>query len=492
MSHQTEKISLNPRELINNVQFILFLFILFLAFVGSKLILSLDYNKIIFLFGPFVFLFFLIKNVKALIVFFILVCYVNYFIYFYNLPLFLTWYVEFYVLALLLAAAGYLIRNREKISSWNLFLFPLGTILLSHLISFYLNKQNLFQFLMASRKYYTYLILFLSIILLPVTKEFNERLIRVMMFTIFIQIPISIFQYFIFDRADFMGGLFGKNSSGPISTLGIGFGFFGYYLYKYYVNNKIFLLACIGMIIPLIVAESKFAMIILPLAYVYNFVVERKKYLKKILILLGMIPLFIIILLAFDYINSHNPAYYPYMQWTLKDPLYMIKQAARIPSGIEEPTELGAYSLPTYDRLASIPFVFNYIKENTMAFLFGFGPGEAQQDLYFQGRLVNLGINPTFLVVALLEWGIVGTGAWMLLFSYLFIINFKCLRYFHRNPTNSLWKAFCYFSNMQMFVFIFDIIYSRSFILDYHGLFFWIINGLMVWYYRNHVVERIT
>jgi len=481
-----------------NIQLLLLLLILFLAYFGAKIILSSDYsdyNKLIFFLGPFIFLFFLVKNVRALIIFFILVCYVNYFIYFYNLPLFLTWYVELYAIALLLAAAGYLIKNREKIFSWNLFMLPLGSILLVHLISFYLNRQNIFQFLMAGRKYYIYPILFLGMILMleAEDKDFNERLIRVMAFTMFIQIPISIFQYFIFERADFMGGLFGKNSSGAISTLGIGFGFFGYYLYKYYVKQKIYLLAGLGMIIPLTLAESKFAMIFLPLAYVYNFVIERKSYLKKILILLGMIPLYLMVLLAFDFINSHNPDYYPYMHWTLEDPLYMIKQAAQAPSGITAPSyEQMTVALPRFDRLASIPFALDYIKQSPLTLFFGFGPGEAQQDLYFKGKLMNLGFFPTFLVVALLEWGILGTGAWLLLFASLFVINLKCLKYFQKSPANSLWKAFCYFSNMQMFVFIFEFIYSRSFVLDYNGLFFWITNGLMVWYYQNHVAERVA
>jgi hypothetical protein len=466
--------------------------ILGLALIGSRLILASDRNTLILLWGPLIFLYFLIRNTRAIVVFFILVCYVNYFIFYYQMPVFLTWYEELFSGAMLMASLGYVVFNKEKIARLRFFWQPFALILLLHAASFILNKQNMLQFFMASRKYYIYPVIFFGMIVIQAEQVVWEKLIKVMIFTMFFQVPVSIVQFFLFERADFMGGLFGKNSSAAISTLGIGFGFFGYYLYNYYERRRLYLFAGLAMIIPLVLAESKFGMILIPFAYIFNMFIERRQYFKKFLLILGMVPLYFSLLLAFDLINSHNPSYYPYMQRTLEDPLYMIKGAARMPEGISGARfdEAQGIFLPTYDRLSSLPFAMNYIRENTTKLLFGYGPGEASKDSYSQGQLVVLGVFPTFLVIALLEWGLLGTGAWLLLFAVLLRVNLKCLKHFQGDPTPSLWKAFIYFSNMQMFIFIFDFLYSRSFLLDYQAVFFWLTNGVVFWYYQNQVVQR--
>jgi len=467
------------------IQFIIYFI---LAVICSKLIISSAYNLLIFLCGPFIFLFFLKKNINLIITFFIMVCYINYFIYWYKLPRFLTWYIEIYAIALLFSIIYFVILKRENVPDLKFFFILFSLILIIHLFSFYLNKQIVLRLLMAGRKYYIYFLIFLGIIILPGNKKLYEKLIKVIVFTVFIQIPISIFQYFIFRRADFMGGLFGKNSSGTISTLGVGFGFLGYYLYKYYKKKKIFLFSGIGMIIPLIFAESKFGMIFLPIAYIYNILIEKKYYLKKISLLLFLLPLYILSFLVFDYVNSHNPDYHPHMYRTLKDPFYLFKLSSRKSlENIDPIIRESGYALPMMSRFASIPFSFNFIKKTNRVFLLGYGPGEASQDPYLPGKLVNLGFFRTFIVISLLEWGILGTSIWFLLFFYLFIINIKCLKYFQKQTYNSLWKAFCYFSNIQMIIFLSEFVYSRSFLLEYKGIFFWITNGLIFWFYLNYI-----
>lgn len=468
-------------------KFFQILAILGIAVFGARLIIASDPNVLVFLLGPLAFFYFLVQNTRAIIVFFALVCYANYFIYVYRLPMFLTWYMELFAVAVLAASIGYLVLNREKAVRFAPYWRPFALILALHLVSFLSNKQSLYLLLMSSRQHYIFPAIFLGMVVLQPKKEFWEKLIKVMIFTMFFQIPVSIVQYFLFERADYMGGLFGKNSSGPISTLGIGFGFLGYYLYKYHEKKKLFLFFGLAMVIPLMLAESKFAMIFLPISYFYNIFIEKKRYLRKLLVLLGMVPFYLGVLLAFDLINAHNPSYYPYMKWTLEDPLYLIKSAARMPAGISAArfNEVQGVYLPSYDRLSSLSFALDYIKKNPVNFLFGFGPGEASQDLYSQGRLKYVGVFPTFLVNSVLEWGLLGSAAWLLLFALLFRVNLRCLRYIQENPSRSLWKAFLYFSNIQMFIFIFDLIYSRSFILDYQGLFFWVCNGLVVWYDQN-------
>ncbi len=451
---------------------------------------SAQYEKLVLIFGPIVFLLFFAEKLNTIIILFILVNYINYFIYLFALPRVLTWYIEIASLAIFVICISYYLRTRNT-KKLRPFLDILITIVLFHICSCILNKQSLMRFFVSSRIYYMYIIFFLAIIYLPASIITYKRLITIMIFTMFIQIPISILQDFIFIRADFKGGLFGPNSAGTISSLGVAFGFCGYYLYRYYRKNNIYLVSSIGMIIPLILSEAKFGILFLSFAYIYNFFIEKEQIMRKLIFLIIIIPGYYYLLQGFDYINSRRLEYHPYMHKTLENPLYIITRESKfIRDNVYIESSVDEFARPLMGRLASVAYSLNIIKEGALPCWLGYGPGEALKDPYLPGSLLHLGFFPNLLSILLLEWGVIGTFLWLVLFGYLMIVNIKTMLFFRKINGNSLWKAFCYFSNMQMLIFIFEFVYSRSFLLEYKALYFWISNGLIVWYYKNHIENR--
>lgn len=461
------------------------IFLIFISYFVSQLVSSGHYNTVILLLGPLIFVIFLYQGIKSIIPVFVLACYLNYFVYLFDLPEFITWYIEICAIALLIRSMYISTIKRGTLLKPYFVLFLLA--LAVHLTSFTVNNIAVTQLFISLRRYFIYYSFFLAIVVLPAKLKYYETLIVVIAFTAFIQIPVSVIQYFVFTRADFMGGLFGKNSSGTISTLGIGFAFLGYYLWRYYKRRKIFLLSGIGMIIPLVIAESKIGMLLLPIAYVYHAILtERRFSMKRLVFLAAAIPLYIGTMYFFD--NLHQRSY---MQQSLHDPLYMFKFETREMESVgDRMYEYDVDRRVKFNRVESIPLSFILINEDPQKLLLGYGPGEASKSLYMPGSLLQYGFFPTFLVVGCLEIGMAGIIVWLIVFIYLYAINIKCLVYFLKTNSNSIWKAFCFFSNIQMLVFTVEFLYSRSLLLPYKALFFWIVNGLVVWYYYNHIVSR--
>lgn len=467
------------------VSALVFVLLICMSYSISLLISSGHYNALILLLGPPIFLLFIHRGIESILPVFVLACYFNYFLYLSGAPEFSTWYVEICAIALLIKSTY--ISTIKKSTLLKPYFVLILLALAIHIISFIMNNIAITQLFISLRRYFLYYSFFLAIVVLPAKLEYYESLIVIIVFTAFIQIPISVLQYFLFERADFMGGLFGKNSSGTISTLGIGFAFLGYYLWKYYKRRKIFLLSGIGMIIPLVLAESKIGMLLLPIAYVYHLMLtERRFSMKRFAVLAAAIPLYVGTLYLFD--NLHQRSY---MGQSLRDPLYMFKfETKDIGSVSDRIYEYDVDHWVTFNRIESIPLAFILINEDRQKFLLGYGPGEASKSLYAPGSLLQYGFFPTFLVVGFLEIGVVGIIVWLMVFIYLYAINIRCLVYFLKTNASSIWKAFCFFSNIQMLVFTVEFVYSRSFLLPYKALFFWIANGLVVWYYYNHIVSR--
>jgi len=462
-----------------------FILLIVLSYSLGRSLTTRNYNVLILLCGPLLFLVFINEGIKLLSAIFILICYLNYFIYVFGLPEFLTWYIEIYAIALLIKSVY--VFTYEKNIVFKPYVMFIFFALIVHFVSYLLNDISASQLLISLRRYFVYYALFLAIVIIPSQRELYEKLIRIFVFTAIIQIPISIIQYFIFVRADYMGGLFGKNSSGTISTLGIAFAFLGYYLYKHYKRKLIFLFGGLGMIIPLVIAESKIGMLFLPLAYIYHLVLIEKKYLfRGIILLVCAMPLYVGTMHLFDTLHNRE-----YMQESIRDPLYMLKLATREFSSIEyRINETGDGQLVVFNRIESIAVAFNLIKDSPKKLLFGNGPGEGSGSIYTSGSFMRFGFFPTFLVIGLIEIGLVGMAVWFIIFVYLYVINLKSLRYFIKVKSKSIWKAFIFFSNILMLVFLLEFIYSRSILLPYKGFFFWLINGLVVMYYYKYINNR--
>jgi hypothetical protein len=435
------------------------------------------------------------KGIKSVTLLFILVCYFNYFVYKLDLPIFLSWSREFISLALFISIIYYIpykLPGREIRKLLNLIV----VIILFHIISSSINTLPIKNLINSFRVYYIYPLLFFAINILPVNEKYYHKLIKLVIFTALIQFPISIVQYLVFVRADHVGGLIG--ASGVISIIGVSFIFLGYYLYNYYRKHKIYIIASIGMFITLILAESKIGMILLPLALIYNSYIERKHKFRKVIFAVLISMLLIIMIYPFyDYINSLKLNYGPHMEILSTDPQYFFERYSRQYTyesykSIEsrDPWETGRWR-PQTGRLGSAAFAAYHINKEPKNLLFGYGPGEASSSTLTIGGLRYIGFYRTYFAMLLLEWGIIGSILWLLFLIYIYKINLKCLLYFRKRPEKSIWKSFCYSSNMFNFVMIIGLFYNTAILNEYIGLFFWVINGLMFWYYNKIINNRI-
>ncbi len=439
---------------------------------------------------------------RALFLMFFLICFINYFIQILDLPNILYFHKE----VLLLSIIGVFIAINRNVFRYNKVLKPLYVItflfLLILIISTVINHNNLLKLISAIRHYlfFPFLLLF-AYPLLKKPEKHIKSLIKIFYFTALIQIPVSIIQWMIFERADYVGGLFDRHASGQISILGISFIFLFYFYDKYVSRHPINKILIIGMVFTLMIAESKLAMYIIPLiilfaAYKYSY--SKVKAITLAVIIL--IPLFIAIMPLFDYLNTSDMHKANYMKIFLDNPIQPIeKRSVDIMNekykniiSEEDLYKKGRY-FPVFNRISSIPYAFFTINRSTQSLFFGKGPFEASINSLIQGDLAQSGHFRTLFVNLTLEIGVIGTLTYMLFIFYLLKVNNKVLKFIKKVPVNKYWKVLVYFSNIQIVITIIGVFYNLSIIGNVIGIYFWLSNlFIMKFYTKNYQLMEKT
>lgn len=181
-----------------------------------------------------------------------------------------------------------LFKNEIKIK--NIYIVTIFIIFLINIISFMINRYSLLSFIAGLRNYYIFYISFLGYIYLDIKKYEIKQIIKYIIIFAFIQVPLSIFQYFYYMNQDvvlfqdYVSGTFGERLNGDLGFLIVIITalFIAALIYGKLSIKKILLLGLFA--IPIILGEIKIVLLALPIVITVIVLNKVSKNTIKILI----------------------------------------------------------------------------------------------------------------------------------------------------------------------------------------------------------------
>lgn len=283
-------------------------------------------------------------------------------------------------------------------------------LLIINIIAFIINDQSLIVFIVGLRNYYIFYISFLGYLYLDLTKNDVRVIIKSIIIFSFIQIPITVVQYFYFRTADvdlfqdYVAGTFGERMNGDLGFLiliVISLYISSYLVGKIKAKN---LLPLILFGIPVILGEIKIVILILPVILVVLFLSRiSKKGIKVLCFSIATIAI-VFVGLIFKYPEFRNLFDVKYIEYYAYELNYGGYQTNR-------------FSAPVY--------VQNNLLDTIPKELFGIGVGNGSDNgpeilnSKFFNENSTLGTNLFFSSIFLLENGWIGLSMFLVLMSFI-------------------------------------------------------------------------
>ena len=337
-------------------------------------------------------------------------------------------------------------------------LFMFLALIFVGLLSALVNNCSPIITMFGFRNHLKYVFLFLLLLLFDFDAVFYKRVITTIFIIAAIQIPFAIVEWRLIGPGDLAGGTFGLNATGimAIFVASIISIIFGISIYQK-VDIKYILLS-FALLVPLMTGESKAGFFFIPLVLFFQFLRRKggfKRNIRFALLLTIFIPIFFLSVHYFPRFYGSDVSIY------LKEPQMVYENQ----SGELYKPEL------RIRRLSSIPYAFNFINRSKLTLLLGLGPGNASLSFFseYSGKYSNSPVWPTALVILLLEWGMLGTILYLLMFLYIFI---KCNNYIFL-VSNPYWKGIFFGFNGMIVVYLAASIYNRDWLNDSLGFIFW-------------------
>ncbi|NOW85437.1 hypothetical protein B0H39_003318 [Clostridium beijerinckii] len=333
-----------------------------------------------------------------------------------------------------------------------LFMFVLIIGLIINDVNFYIALNGLWEYL-------KYFIVFWYVANFNIDEKTMKKVNKLVIGLNFIQLPITIIQYFLRIDRDAIGGLFRNGGTGVLMV----FNFWSICYFTAKLKNKeikflkYFIYICI-LVFPSIINEAKATFLILPIIFIYIFYETKLSIRNWALICVGIISsIFFMKLLI---------VLYPSFSTLFTDKDYFITY-----------TFTGTYSTVGLNRFNAISYMLNYALMSYAAKLFGIGVGQGTPSNYeiFTGNFYRLNSNLFYewfqAPYMILESGILGLVVYILI---ILTIVFICKKVF-RNKKN----AFVLGGGAFALVHVINVFYNQI-LFDYYGAFFWTMMGLIL------------
>lgn len=336
------------------------------------------------------------------------------------------------------------------------------------IISAVINGVSFFTIIGGLRNYFKYVPIFLYFKYFGYKDDLIRHIMRFFLIISALNVFVSIFQFFVYREADYIGGLFGVYHSGVMSVFQIIMATYLAAFMKLTKKNRVsVILFILFILIPIFINETKISFILLP---IMAFCFYRERFFKRPFEFLSILFTVVVVLLLLASAYGHLVKDFDLKEMITKKYIY---------SYFYDPTYFkGGRSL---NRLSALEFVYKNISQSPVTLLIGIGVGDASySDLpevmgAVYKKYFNLKIDFIFLSRILFECGLLGTG---LFFIIIFVLWRKSVFLIHRT-SNDYTNVISFLFGFLCIVLCLTTVYDFSFYNDQLGCIFWILAGFV-------------
>ena len=359
------------------------------------------------------------------------------------------------VIVFLFLKSLHLAVGRKKFEKTPLVL-PILLFSMWAVLSGFLNGIPWFTIGVALKDFFRYTLLFYAIINLDIEEKNLKSLITLFIMFIFLQVPVTIFQYKLYGQHDWVSGTLGRHGTGEMLVLvtGIISILMGFFLY--YKSHFRYLLGIPCLSVPLILGSARAALLYIPLTIVF---IMRKslhgKFLTKTFEMLLILGIFMGFVLTIPFLRE------PFNSLTA-DAIRGLK--TQVNAAVANPDMPG--------RLRAPRTAVEWINRKPLGPMIGYGFGSTKESYFeeYTGRFFKTYSPRTNqLSSTLIEMGYPGLAFYFWLIFAAFAINLR----FFRNAKDNYWKAISFGVNGIIFMHLVGISYHNIWRTDYSSFPFW-------------------
>lgn len=342
------------------------------------------------------------------------------------------WAVDGLVIMLLIRLM--LINRNFKGRFWTGVIFKLFLAwLLLVLASAVVNLTSPIQVIVGLRVYVRFILLYYCLLEYKWEPKFLKGCLILIVFLILLQLPVVFLQFNAGINFDGIAGtITDRGGTGELGMIAVSLSV-GLVAYAIINNNLLALLLGMLILFVPIMGAARIFFFIIPFMLVFAFIrlpLKNGKW-QFFIVLLGVS----LLVLNWDLIGGRNSFGTQTIVDAVNNPEVIIDELLSGPATGTEGATIG--------RIAGLQLAWNQISGSVSTFLLGYGPGAAQgsrfsalQSQLFE-TLAQAGGRASQLSRSLLEWGILGTLMYALIFGVLWYETEKCFR----NLTDPFWKA---------------------------------------------------
>ncbi len=333
---------------------------------------------------------------------------------------------------------------------------PLSLFVLWAIVSGVLNSIPWFTIGVALKDFLRYALLFYAIINFDIEEKTLKLLVTLFLVIMFLQIPVTIFQYRLYGQSDWVSGTLGRHGTGEMlilvgGTISILIGFF-----LHYWSRFIYLLGISCLLIPLILGSARAALFYIPLTII--FIIRKSlhgKLFTKTFEMFLILGIFISFVLMVPFLRE------PFNS-LLTDTIRGLKtqiNAAAVGSGIP-------------GRLRAPRIAVEWINREALGSVIGYGFGSTKESYFeeYTGKLHRIYSPRTNqLSSTLVEMGYPGLVFYFWLIFVAFAMNLR----FFRNTNDNYWKAISFGVDGVIFMHLVGILYHDIWRTVYSSFPFW-------------------
>jgi hypothetical protein len=324
------------------------------------------------------------------------------------------------------------------------------------------------------RKPIKYILLYYIIVNSDFDEKYFISIVKSFLLIAFIQVPVAIAEHIIWTPeigeklgsgmggSDFVTGTLPRGSSGAFALFLMSMisMLLGFSIYK---KRTILFLSSLFLLIPFLLTLSGFSFFFFPFAFLFILGKNISFQLgRRFAYLLLICIAFIITIEASSWVIGYN------LRYSLLNPERHVERQSE---PIEESKGTG--------RLASIRYVYDYIKSHPYGLLFGMGPGMWSES-YFSQYTSTLFAGTTAshanqIAATMSEFGILGLLLFLLMIFKIYMINNR----FFSNTKDPFWKSTSFGFNGVILIFLVGSLYITIWHSDVLAFTFWSMAGMI-------------
>lgn len=332
------------------------------------------------------------------------------------------------------------------------------------------NSTSAIQLVLGMRAYIRFMILYFCVLEFHLDMQFFSNAVKLLGLLILLQIPLQFLQKTQYSNPDLIGGsILGTGVLSVVVTAGFA-AFVSYALLKR--NLRILFLGLFLLAGPALANARAFVFIIpLVIGYVlFRFSSHIKRIFWIVPIILSVMG---VLLMNWTYLQGRSLYRGSSAIDVLTDSSAALEELWMDPVQGTQGASIG--------RLRGLQLSWERIQESPITFLFGLGPASAQGSRFTDLRsgkfedLTLVGGKASQLATSLLEWGVLGTGVYLLMLLALWLQS----EMHFRREKDPFWKSVAFGHAVLVLLVIGLSFYTNTWLATAPGVLTWFIAGVL-------------